>query len=105
MFIIEYKKGDVLEAKCNVSIIICHVCNNFSGWGSVFVVALSQKWKEPEKQYRSLKGYVLGEVQFIQVESNIVVANMIAQHGYKTPGNTIPLDYIALRKCMITVGE
>jgi hypothetical protein len=105
MFMIEYKKGDVLEAKCDVSRMICHVCNNSRGWGRGFVLYLSNKWKEPEKQYRSLKEYILGDVQFVQVEPNIVVANMIAQHGYRTPANPVPLDYVALRKCMRMVGE
>jgi O-acetyl-ADP-ribose deacetylase (regulator of RNase III) len=102
---IEYKKGDVLEVKCNVFRLIPHCCNNLGGWGSGFVVALSHKWKEPEKQYRSLKGYVLGDVQFVQVEPNIVVANMIAQRGYLSSSNPTPLNYVALEKCMGRVGE
>lgn len=79
--------------------IIAHVCNDRGGWGAGFVLAISKRWTAPEKKYRALKNYVLGEVQFVKVESGLNVANMIAQTlGWKN-GNP-PIRYEALRKCL-----
>lgn len=50
------------------------------GWGRGFVLAVSEKWREPESVYRFDRPG-LGSVQFVQVGS-IWVANMIAQRGY-----------------------
>lgn len=100
---ITYIEGDVLEAKWDLMKVVPHVCNDACGWGAGFVLSLSKKWKEPEDAYRSLEKYVLGTVQFVQVHPRIFVANMIAQSGYHRDGNPIPLDYIALEKCMDVV--
>ena len=102
---ITYKNGDVLSDEIETPRIIPHVCNNAGGWGAGFVLALSRKWKEPEIAYRSLGSYILGEVQFVWVHSGIVVANMIAQHGYGAHDRKIPLDYGALGNCMCKVGD
>src|SRR5579871_1164020 len=80
---IRYTTGD---ATCPISEgnkIIAHVCNDIGGWGKGFVNALSAKWNEPEKKYRawhrSKQNFELGQVQFVRVENNIWVANMIGQ--------------------------
>jgi O-acetyl-ADP-ribose deacetylase (regulator of RNase III) len=104
---IQYKKGDVLEVKCEFSRIIPHVCNNKGKWGSGFVVALSKKWKEPEASYRRLAEYPLGRYQLIQVQSEpaVIVENMIAQDGFASYINPVALDYDALKSCMTDIGE
>lgn len=98
---------------------IPHVCNINGGWGSGFVLALSKKWKEPEKEYRkwfkgkkvnkfdmSVDKFVLGAIDPIPVEENIVVINMLAQEGfYDFLLNSIPLNYTALVNCMRSVAD
>lgn len=78
---------------------IIHVCNNLGGWGAGFVLAISRRWKEPERVYRTSKKWKLGEVQWVKIGENFVV-NMIAQNGFKQVGNEIPLKYDALDKCL-----
>ncbi len=44
------------------------------------LLTINNKWKEPEIQYRSMKNRKLGEVQFVKVENDIIIANIIGQH-------------------------
>ena len=84
---INYLTGDATAPQGSGPKIIVHVCNDVGGWGKGFVVAVSRRWKEPEKQYRAWKKdpsdqpFELGEVQFVQVEDDIWVANLIGQRG------------------------
>lgn len=50
---INYIKGDATNPVGDEPKIIVHVCNDIGGWGKGFVMALSNKWKEPETQYRN----------------------------------------------------
>lgn len=87
--------------------IITHICNNGGGWGKGFVLAVSQRWSLPEKYYRYWHqniGFKLGDVQFCQVESDIVIANMVAQHRYQPTQDSIPLRYAALEECLRIVS-
>lgn len=97
---INYVKGDATVPLDGENRFLLHICNNKGGWGKGFVLALSKKWKEPEKKYRSLINWELGEIQFVNVEENLTVVNMIAQNGYYSPSNPIPLDYTALKSCL-----
>jgi O-acetyl-ADP-ribose deacetylase (regulator of RNase III) len=69
------------------------------------VIALSNRWKMPEVAYKLKKKYILGEVDFVRVENDIVVANMIAQHGIRSAGNDTPIDYNAVRTCLNAVND
>ena len=81
--------------------IIVHICNDIGGWGKGFVMALSKKWLEPEKAYRlwykSQNNFELGKVQFVKVENDLWIANMIGQHkiGKDKQGNA-PIRYAAV---------
>lgn len=64
--------------------IIVHLCNDVGRWGKGFVLAISKRWRQPEREFRAWHAdglAVLGEVQFVQVEDNLWIANMIGQHG------------------------
>jgi O-acetyl-ADP-ribose deacetylase (regulator of RNase III) len=86
-----------------------HVCNDIGGWGRGFVLALSKRWPQPESEFRkwyaSKENYSLGEVQFVQVEENIWVANMIGQRDIKSDkhGNP-PVRYEAIEKALSKVA-
>lgn len=103
-----YVKGD---ATSPTSGIICHVCNDIGAWGAGFVLALSRKWREPERLYKIWhsrgtwlgKKFKLGEVQFVQVGSNLYVANMIAQRDIRHK-KLPPIRYSALTKCLQEVN-
>jgi O-acetyl-ADP-ribose deacetylase (regulator of RNase III) len=89
-----YTKGDATAPDFTGKKIIVHICNDIGGWGKGFVMAISKKWKEPEKQYRdwhtSMDGFKLGAVQFVQVETDLWIANLIGQHKLGKGENGVP---------------
>ena len=98
---ITYKNGDATDIKhYEGDKYIIHICNDIGGWGKGFVLAISSRWKEPEKQYRAKKEYKLGTFQSIKVDGNIHVVNMIAQHGTKWENGIPPIRYDALKTCL-----
>jgi O-acetyl-ADP-ribose deacetylase (regulator of RNase III) len=102
-----YYRGDVTEMPNNS--ILAHVCNNAGGWGAGVVLAISNKWKEPEIKYRMWasrkKLLPLGQTQFVHVGKNQWVANMIAQTlPDPEASNEIPLKYDALKSCLKQVS-
>ena len=109
---IKYIKGDVLSPIGNGKKVIAHISNDIGGWGAGFVLNLSKKWKQPEAVYRAeAKKFIdkneympLGNVQFVPVEKDIVVANMIGQH--KTRSTTSkPIRYGAVKECLKKVNQ
>ena len=97
---INYIKGDATSPNTKGNKIIVHICNDIGGWGKGFVMAISKKWKEPEVAYRNWyktsEEFELGNAQFIKVEEDLWVANIIGQHKINIDefGN-IPLRYDA----------
>src|SRR4051794_31137312 len=108
---ITYRKGDATAPATDGTRIICHVCNDIGGWGKGFVLAISRRWREPEAQYRAWHkqgesaGFRLGAIQLVDVEPELMVANMVAQHGIHPSAGIPPLRYDALRDCLTTLAE
>lgn len=105
---IEYVVGDATYPIGDGNRLIAHVCNNKGGWGRGFVLAVSARWKEPERQYRSrfqTGMFGLGLTQIIEVEPQLFVANMIAQKGYGWEGGKPPIQYDHLRGCLRQVAR
>jgi len=96
--------GDATKPVGEGTKIIVHVCNDIGGWGRGFVVALSKRWTEPELQYRAWsrgggnKPFALGEVQFVQVDNDVQVGNLIGQKDIRTVQGVPPVRYEAIRK-------
>lgn len=67
--------------------VIAHVCNDAGRWGAGFVLALSRRWPEPERDYRNWHAgrgendFALGAARLVPVEPGLWVANIIGQHG------------------------
>lgn len=103
---INYVTGDATTPQGEGKKIICHICNDIGAWGAGFVLALSKKWRYPEDFYRVRQEYPLGDVDVLNVEEDISVANMIAQHGIErdSKGNP-PIRYDALKECLIKVNQ
>ena len=89
---ITYLTGDATEPVKKPALIM-HVCNDVGGWGRGFVLALSKRWDMPERGYLGLSRWEKGFVQFVGVDDDITVVNMIAQRGvspdHGVPPNTI----------------
>ena len=61
-------------------------------------MAISKRWKQPEQQYRewfkTKDNFNLGQVQFVQVEEKLWVANLIGQHKInKDENGNAPIRY------------
>jgi N12 class adenine-specific DNA methylase/O-acetyl-ADP-ribose deacetylase (regulator of RNase III) len=101
---ITYQVGDATQPNGDGTKIIVHVCNDLGGWGRGFVVALSGRWAEPERRYRAwhregeAQPFALGQVQFVQVEDAVWVANVIAQHGIGSRNGIPAVHYEAIRE-------
>jgi O-acetyl-ADP-ribose deacetylase (regulator of RNase III) len=107
---IQYVVGDATDPQGPGKKIIVHVCNNIGAWGKGFVMALSAKWSKPEENFRwwashGIAGnYYLGQIQYVQVEDDIWVANMVAQNGVRSEDNPKPIDYNALTNCLANIA-
>jgi len=108
---INYIKGDATKPITEGKKIIIHICNNIGLWGKGFVLAISEKWNLPEKEYkewykqRATNDFKLGATQFVKVEENIYVANMIAQEGIYKKNGIPPIRYQAVEQAINKVVE
>ncbi|WP_427918466.1 macro domain-containing protein [Streptomyces sp. cg40] len=99
---INYVRGDATVPSVKGVKVIAHVCNDIGGWGKGFVLAVSRRWPEPEKEYRAWhraragNDFGLGAVQFVRVERYVWVANMIGQRGTRTGSKGVPVRYEAI---------
>jgi O-acetyl-ADP-ribose deacetylase (regulator of RNase III) len=71
-------------------------------------MAVSRRWLQPAMEYKrwfqSKSGFELGEVQFVQAEPTIWIANMIGQRGIRTEDGVPPIRYEAVRQCLEKVA-
>ncbi|MEV0738387.1 macro domain-containing protein [Streptomyces sp. NPDC050549] len=108
---INYVRGDATVPSVKGVKVIAHVCNDIGGWGKGFVLAVSRRWPEPEKEYRAwhraraANDFGLGAVQFVQVERYIWVANMIGQRGTRTGSKGVPVRYEAIDTALGLLAE
>jgi O-acetyl-ADP-ribose deacetylase (regulator of RNase III) len=104
MLDIAYAIGDATQPAGESPRIIVHVCNDVGGWGRGFVLALSRRWPEPERRYRAWhRGeeslpFALGQVQFVEVEPRLWVANLLGQHDIARRSGVPPVRYDAIRE-------
>ncbi|WP_116246189.1 macro domain-containing protein [Nocardiopsis sp. FIRDI 009] len=100
-------RGDATSPHAPGPKIIAHVCNDRGGWGKGFVLALSRRWPEPERDYRAWyraragNDFGLGAVRLVRVRPDTWVANMVAQHGTRRGrGGGPPIRYEAVAACL-----
>lgn len=104
---ITYFRGDATNPQIPGGKMIIHICNDIGAWGKGFVMALSRRWPEPEKTYKTFYEVwkpPLGQIQLVPVEKDITVINMIAQKGIISKTNPKPLDLKALDFCLTSVS-
>ena len=104
---LKYLIGDATDPAHKPAMIL-HCCNDGvngkPAWGRGFVIALSKKYPKAEEAYRDwfrTGKPLLGDVQYVQVADDVMVGNMIAQHGIRWQGKTPPIRYDALEACFI----
>lgn len=107
---IKYQIGDATRSVGSDPKIIVHVCNDVGGWGKGFVVAVSRRWPQPERRYRAWhrgeepQPFALGQVQFVEVEKDIWVANLVGQTGMGVRDGVPPVRYEAIREALRVVA-
>jgi O-acetyl-ADP-ribose deacetylase (regulator of RNase III) len=81
--------------------VIAHICNDYGGWGSGFVLALSKLSTLPEKAYRAIppESLYLGFTFLVEINPTVSAANMVAQHGNSRPGEPA-VRYPTLALCL-----
>jgi len=107
---INYINGDATKPGSEGNKVIVHVCNDIGGWGKGFVMAISKRWKAPEQQYRAWfktkDDFSLGQVQFVRVEEDLWVANLIGQHKInRDEAGNAPIRYEAILSGLEKVGQ
>ena len=107
---IHYLKADATVPQAEGNIVIAHICNDIGAWGKGFVLALSKRWKYPEKQYKQWykegEDFALGEVQIVSVEEKIWVANLIGQHNiYRDENGDPPIRYEAVKRGLQIIAD
>ncbi|MER6385220.1 macro domain-containing protein [Streptomyces sp. NPDC001118] len=108
---IKYVRGDATVPSVKGAKVIAHVCNDLGGWGKGFVLALSRRWPEPERAYRTWhrdrahNDFGLGAVQLVRVEPSVWVANMIGQHGIRTGSKGVPVRYEAIDTALARLAD
>lgn len=105
---INYLLGDATEPQSDHPFAIIHINNNLGAWGGGFVLAVSEKWIEPEVEYRRAiqkQEIELGDIQIVPIEDFAVVVNMVAQDGFPTDKRPCAIDYEALAECLRKIAK
>lgn len=109
-----YVTGDATQPGGTGPRLLVHICNDIGAWGRGFVLALSKRFPEPERAYKDWAAgktdqpFELGEVQFVEVEPDLTVANLIGQHDIarkNRPTEQPPVRYEAIREGLKRVRE
>lgn len=103
---IQYIAGDLFEFLPMDKKVICpHIVNDCKLWGSGFVVPLGKHFPDARKIYFEQEKLILGTCNFAQITDDLIVANMVGQHGIIGINNPHPIRYGELRDCMLVVRE
>ena len=84
---IQYVTGDATAPLGSGPRVLVHVCNDIGKWGKGFVLAISRRWKQPAEHFKAWyrgeteQPFALGEVQFVEVDRALWVANLVGQRG------------------------
>ena len=108
--LLKYVEGDATFPIGDGPKILVHVCNDIGRWGKGFVLAVSRRWAKPERLFKASfaagLNSALGDVQFVSVEDDLDVANLIGQQGIATRGRaTPPVRYDAIGRGLQTVRD
>jgi O-acetyl-ADP-ribose deacetylase (regulator of RNase III) len=108
-------KGDVTNPIGDGKKIIVHCCNDINSFGSGVAGCIARKWPTAKEHYHNWADcdlhtiFALGQVQFVRVEHDISVCNLIGQRGIN--GEEIdgvflpPVRYEALREGFLRVRK
>ena len=100
-----YLDGDATQPRGNGQKIIAQLVNDRAfTWGGGLSFVARKKWPSVQQDFKSWamndrRNLRLGNVHFAQVDDNLGVASLIAQHGYG-PSPTPRIKYLHLKNCL-----
>ena len=101
---INYIKGDLLSVTEGI---IVHGCNAQGVMGSGVALAVRRKYPKAYEKYKEeiQRGFLgLGDVQLVDVQENLFIANAITQEFYGRD-KKLYVSYESIRECFTTVFE
>ncbi|WBC16410.1 macro domain-containing protein [Micromonospora sp. WMMA1998] len=104
-------QGDATSPQAKGPKVIAHVCNDLGGWGKGFVLAISRRWPEPERDYRDWhrhragNDFGLGATRLVRVAPDLWVANMVGQRGMRRGSGGPPVRYDAVERCLTALAD
>ena len=105
---ITYVRGDATRPRGSGPRIVTQVVNDSAfTWGGGFSLAARTKWPTAQHAFRSWaeqRNLRLGNVHLADVDENLAVVSMIAQHGFG-PSPKPRIRYSALKKCLEYLGN
>lgn len=108
--LLKFVQGDATIPQGSSNIYLVQIVNNEGKYGAGFSGALSRRYPKVEFEYRQwwrqkYGKLTLGDIQFVQIHSTLIVVNMVAQNGIVGPKNPKPINYEALKLCLGKVGD
>jgi O-acetyl-ADP-ribose deacetylase (regulator of RNase III) len=103
--VIAYHVGDATKPDLDGPYIIAHVLSDTGAYGAGFAAAIAQRCPEARTAFQEWpsSNLRLGQIHVAPIEAGWV-ANMVAQHGLRSPTNRHPLDLSALTLCLRQVA-
>jgi O-acetyl-ADP-ribose deacetylase (regulator of RNase III) len=104
-------KGDATSPRAAGPKVIAHICNDLGAWGKGFVLAISKRWPEPERDFRQWhrgragNDFGLGATRLVQVRPDTWVANMVGQRGITSGSGGPPIRYDAVERCLTALAD
>lgn len=107
---ITFVRGDALQPRDRGVRVVLQIVNDLAlRWGGGFALAARKKWPDAQgaftdwvsKNRRELR---LGNVHFAKIDDSLVLASLVAQHGYG-PSPRPRIRYGALSTCFEKVAE
>ena len=107
---IEYVRGDVTQTRGEGNRIVAQIVNDKSStWGAGVARGIGDCWPSAHRDFKNWtiarrEDFELGKVHTFVVQDGIVVASMVAQHGYGDSSKP-RIRYAALRECLTTLAS
>jgi O-acetyl-ADP-ribose deacetylase (regulator of RNase III) len=100
--------GDATRPVGDGARVLAHVCNDAGRWGKGFVVPVGRRWPHVRQAFLAWHHgaaageppFELGQVQVVEAEAGLWVANMLGQHGVLPRDGVPPIRYDALRQAL-----
>lgn len=107
---IQYVLGDATQPIGDGFNYIVHVVNDANRWGAGFVLSVSKRWPWCKTQYhdwmrRNSGKAMLGALQLVPVTNDVIVANLVGQHGLRPINGIPPVRYGAIDRALCLLKQ